>query len=73
MGEHCLLQVDGSKITTRPNEVYEKIGMGNPRFNSAIRILKDLGLLSDTDDKIIIVTKDGMHLLIKEIAEEGRE
>ncbi len=73
MGERCLLQVEGSKITTRPNEVYEKIGMGNPRFGSAVRILKDLGLLEDTDDGMTIVTKDGMRLLTKEIVKESRE
>jgi hypothetical protein len=28
-GDRCLLQLDNGKITTRPNEVFEKIGMGN--------------------------------------------
>ena len=72
MGDRCLLQVDGSKITTRPNEVYEKIGMGNPRFGSAVRILKDLGLLADSDDGMTMVTKDGISLLEKEIVKENR-
>ncbi|MCE9557136.1 MAG: hypothetical protein K8T91_27630 [Planctomycetes bacterium] len=72
-GERCLLQEDGSKITTRPNEVYEKIGMGNPRFRSAVRILKDLGLLADTDDEITVITKDGIRLLEEELARESRE
>ncbi len=73
-GERCLLQVDGNQITTKPNEVYEKIGMGNPRFGSAVRILKDLGLLADDDDDgITVVTKDGMWLLKEELAKESRE
>lgn len=73
MGERCLLQVDGSKITTRPNEVYEKIGMGNPRFRSAVRILKDLGLLADTGNGMTIVTEDGLQLLAEELVKESRE
>lgn len=72
MGDRCLLQVDGSKITTRPNEVYEKIGMGNPRFGSAVRVLKDLGLLADSDDGMTMVTEDGISLLEKEIVKENR-
>jgi hypothetical protein len=72
-GDRCLLEVDGDKITTRPNEVYEKIGMGNPRFRSAVRILKDLGLLLDVDDGITIVTKDGKRLLDEELAKGSRE
>jgi len=72
LGDRCLLQVDGGKITTRPNEVYEKIGMGNPRFNSAVRILKDLGLLADTEEGSTMVTEDGISLLKKEMAKENR-
>lgn len=70
-GDRCLLQVDDGKITTRPNEVFEKIGMGNPRFRSAVRILTDLGLLADVDS-MITVTKDGKKLLEEELAKEGR-
>lgn len=66
-GDRCLLQVDDEKITTRPNEAYEKIGMGNPRFRSAVRILTDLGLLAE-DDGITLVTKDGKKLLDEELA-----
>ena len=71
-GERCLLQVDGSRITTRANEVYEKIGMGNPRFRSAVRILTDLGLLAESDG-LTVVTKDGLRLLKEELAKESRE
>jgi hypothetical protein len=70
-GDRCLLQVDDGKITTRPNEVFEKIGMGNPRFYSAVRILSDLGLLVD-DDGMTTVTKDGKRLLDEELAKEIR-
>lgn len=73
MGERCLLQVDGSQITTRPNEVYEKIGMGNARFSSAVRILKDLGLLAVIENEVTIVTEDGMQLLTGELARESHK
>lgn len=73
IGDRCLLQVDGSKISTRPNEVYEKIGMGNPRFDRAVRILKDLGLLADIGNEVIVVTKDGLRLLKEELVKENRE
>lgn len=70
-GDRCLLQVDDGKITTRPNEVFEKIGMGNPRFRSAVRILTDLGLLAEDDD-MTTVTTDGKWLLDEELAKENR-
>lgn len=67
-GDRCLLQADGERITTRPNEVYEQIGMGNGRFRSAVRILKDLGLLSDNADGVTSPTKDGGKLLHDQLA-----
>ena len=70
-GDRCLLQVDDGKITTRPHEVFEKIGMGNPRFRSAVRILTDLGLLAE-EDGMTALTKDGKKLLDEELAKEGR-
>lgn len=70
-GDRCLLQVDGDRITTRPNEVYEQIGMGNARFHSAVRILKDLGLLSDNADGITSPTEDGAQLLDDRPAIQG--
>jgi hypothetical protein len=66
--DRCLLQWDGSKITAKPNESFEKIGMGNPRFNSAVRILKDLRLLAEEDDEITMITSDGKRLLEEELA-----
>ena len=71
-GDRCLLQVDDGKITTQPNEGFEKIGMGNPRFRSALRILKDLGLLVEADGTTT-VTKDGKQLLKEELAKAYRE
>jgi hypothetical protein len=71
-GDRCLLQVDGDNVTTQPNEIYEKIGMGNARFNSAVRILKDLGLLLDRSNGVTTLTKDGAKLLRDELASHGR-
>jgi hypothetical protein len=70
-GDRCLLQVDGDRITTRPNEVYEQIGMGNARFPSAVRILKDLGLLLDNADGVTVLTEDGDRLLDEKLAIKG--
>lgn len=43
---------------------YEKIGMGNPRLDSAIQILKDLNLLYvDPEDGAVKVSDDGTGLL----------
>ena len=67
-GDRCLLQVDGSHISTPQNEVYEKIGMGNGRFRSAVQVLIDLGLLTERTDKVIVVTKDGARVLREELA-----
>jgi len=66
------LEVDGDKITTKPNEVYEKIGMGNPRFASAVRVLKDLGVLEDQPDGMTTVTKDGIRILDDDLAAGSR-
>jgi hypothetical protein len=71
-GDRCLLQVDDGKITTRPNEAFEKIGMGNPRFRSAVRILTDLDLLAEAVGTTT-VTKDGQRLLKEELVKENRE
>lgn len=67
-GERCLLHVDGSRLSTRQNEVYEKIGMGNGRVTSAVQILIDLGLLVERTDRVTVLTKDGAKLLREELA-----
>jgi hypothetical protein len=70
-GNRCLLQVDGSDIGA--TGTYESIGMGNPRLKSAIRILKDLSFLSDSDDGITTVTDDGLSILENELSTGGAE
>jgi hypothetical protein len=50
--------------------VFEKIGLGNPRLGSAIQILTDLALLTENDDGITHVTKDGLKLLKAELKRE---
>ena len=60
-GERCLLQVDGLRVMS--NAAYDTVGVGNPRFRSALQVLKDLSLLEDTDDEITEVTKDGRRIL----------
>lgn len=68
LGDRCLLQVDGRKIIS--NATYDKIGMGNPRFRSAVQILKDLGLLIKQKDGVTVLTKEGKALLQEELAKE---
>jgi hypothetical protein len=67
-GDRCLLQFEGSRISTEQNEVYEKIGMGNGRFRSAAQVLVDLGLLTERPDRVKVVTNDGAKLLRDELA-----
>lgn len=71
-GDRCLLDVDGGRVTTRPNEIYEKIGLGNPRFGRAVQILTDLGLLIEADDGTTPLTSDGNRMLNEELAKERR-
>jgi len=54
---------------------YDSPAYGNPRFNSALIILKDLGLLAEPEDnpKILSLTKIGKQLLGAELAKEGRQ
>jgi hypothetical protein len=60
-GERCLLQVDGLRVMS--TAAYDTVGVGNPRFRSALQVLKDLALLEDTDDEITKVTQDGRRVL----------
>jgi hypothetical protein len=52
---------------------YDDSSYGNPRFNSAILILKDLGLLDECKDnsRILSLTNEGKHLLRAEMAKEN--
>lgn len=56
-GERCLLQIDGAKI--RAELPHEKIGIGNPRFHSAVQVLTDLGLLTADEDGVTRLTPQG--------------
>jgi hypothetical protein len=67
-GDRCLLQVDGQRVIS--NAAYDTIGVGNPRFRSALQVLKDLSLLEDSANDITEVTKDGRQVL-KEILAGG--
>ena len=60
-GERCLLQVDGPRVMS--TAAYDTVGVGNPRFRSALQVLKDLSLLEDTEDDITQVTRDGRRVL----------
>lgn len=70
-GNRCLLQVDGANVST--TGMYDSIGMGNPRLRSAIRILKDIGYLSDQEDGTTVVTSDGIAVLEAELETETAE
>jgi hypothetical protein len=59
-GERCLLQQDGPRVMS--SAMYSTIGVGNPRFRSALQVLKDLTLLEDAGE-ITRVTKDGRQTL----------
>jgi hypothetical protein len=67
-GERCILQVHGTSICATGS--YDKIGLGNPRFYSAVQILTDLGLLEQTDDDGIVPTGEGASFLRSELTKE---
>jgi hypothetical protein len=68
-GERCLLQVDGAKI--RAELPHEKIGIGNPRFHSAVQILTDLGLLKVDENDVIRLTQQGDEWLRSELMQRA--
>ncbi|MCZ7652549.1 MAG: hypothetical protein M5U13_15810 [Thermoanaerobaculia bacterium] len=70
-GDRCLLQADGDRVATNPGESYEKIGLGNPRWGSALQILVDLGLIVMDDYEVPQVSEDGLRLLETELAQPG--
>lgn len=67
--ESCLLQMDGEKVFATAR--YDEIGLGNPRLRSALQILKDLGLMEDSDEDLTRLTKEGRTLLAHELAKEA--
>jgi hypothetical protein len=68
-GERCLLQVDGAKI--RAELPHEKIGIGNPRFHSAVQILTDLGLLKVDENDVFRLTQPGDEWLRSELMQRA--
>lgn len=67
-GERCLLQVDGQKVVSTGQ--FEKIGLGNPRFRSAVQILIDLGLIEVDESGVSRLTSEGESFLKTEMAKE---
>jgi hypothetical protein len=67
-GDRCLLQWDGQKVFSTGG--YDKIGMGNPRLESAIQILKDVAVIEDNEDRVTYLTQDGKQLLRQKLAKE---
>jgi hypothetical protein len=69
LGDRCLLQTDGEKVIATGR--YDEIGIGNPRLLSAVQVVKDLGLMEDTDDGVTRLTKEGEEFLRAELAKEA--
>lgn len=72
-GGGSLLHVDGKRLSAADtHEKYEKIGVRNARFHSAVQILVDLGLLDRTDEGDAVITKEGKAFLKAELTAEAR-
>ena len=65
-GDRCLIQVDGQRISS--DGPYEKIGLVNGRLRSAVQVLTDLALIEPDENKIPIVTEEGLEVLREELA-----
>jgi hypothetical protein len=70
-GDRCLLQVDGARVVASGS--YDRIGIRNQRLPSALRILKDLGLLRDDDDGLTHLTAAGRRVLDENVRTVGRQ
>jgi hypothetical protein len=68
-GDRCLLQMDGAKVFSTGS--YDAIGITNPRLNSAIQILTDLGLIAEDDHGLTHLTRDGRTFLQRASAKES--
>ena len=64
-----MLQVDGAKVIAELP--HGKIGIGNPRFGSAVQIMKDLALLENDEDEVTRLTKEGLDRLEFELKNGG--
>jgi hypothetical protein len=67
-GNRCLLHVDGEKIFSTGE--YTDIGIRNARLDSAIQILKDIGMLEDDKDDLTHLTNEGKRLLKQQLLRE---
>lgn len=68
-GDRCLLQVDGERVMSTGG--FDAVGVGNPRFRSALRVLEDLALVESTDDELMEITADGARVLKELLVEAG--
>jgi len=67
-----MFHVDGDRI--RGNGSYGKIGVGNPRYRSAVCVLQDLGLIvRDDDTGTMSLTEDGLSYLTRELTSEAKQ
>lgn len=64
-GERCLLQDDGQTIVA--TGVFDKVGMGNVRFHSAMQVLEDLALIESDAEGVRRLTGGGTRLLKQEL------
>lgn len=58
--DRCLLLSDGERVVA--SGTYDRVGMGNPRFRSAVQVLTDLDLLEELDGADVL-RPDGKKLL----------
>lgn len=70
LGERCLLQDDGDKV--RVSGEFDKVGMGNVRFRSALQVLEDLALIEADSEDVHQLTPTGAAMLKGCLAEEAR-
>jgi hypothetical protein len=64
-GDRCLIQVDGSRISS--DGPYEQIGLGNGRLRSAVQVLIDLAFIKPDENGVPFLTEDGMQQLQEEL------
>jgi hypothetical protein len=63
-----ILHQENGRLTA--SDRFDDLGVGNPRFWNALRILKDLGLMESDDGGITIPTAEGTRWLEQELAAE---
>ena len=74
-GERCLLQTNDSRISATGQ--YERVGISNLRFRSAVQVLIDLGLMerisSEDEGTRVLLTGEGTDFLNAELTGEVLE